>query len=109
MKSIILALSLFVSTPKPPAQEIVPPCLQVLEQMNEAHTQAGHEMLSRTTVQYGIMFFWGSAKEGKVWASAFLVMPAGIQLTSEMFRRAGSCVADNGTTAEYFTAEYAAN
>lgn len=109
MKSIILALGLLTTTPKMPEQEIIPQCMAVLEGMNEAHVKAGHESLSRTAVQYGVMFFWGSEKEAKVWASAVLVMPPGIQLTSDTFRRAGSCVADNGTTAEYFTAEYPAN
>ena len=106
MKSIIFWVLLAIT---PPKQPIIPTCGEVFGSMDAAHKAAGHELLNSTPIQYGVLITWGSAKEAKVWSTAFLTLGPKVKLVSDVFKRKGSCTTQLDTLAEYFTAEYSAN
>lgn len=90
-----------------PAAEPTPKlCRVVLQEIQDAHTKAGHVELVSQQVTNGIMFFWGSEDE-TTYATVFLSLPKGKELTQGFFKKKGTCVSPGGTEFEYFSASQA--
>lgn len=98
------AFFLAVSLSAMPAAEPTPPsCETVLTQLREAHAKDGHGEMEPQRIPNGVMFFWAD-QEGTTYATVFLKLPEGAELTQGFFKKKGTCMADGQTEVEYFSA-----